>query len=303
MENQTMTINFNTPEVHAPSISSSAMLVELGISTWTAKKKDKGATAELLTQKNAARSAGNFNKNLLADCEELAAIQKFASNVRTAHYHMTMPWSDSGLRALPTAKYFDYHQAMTALQGEFYSLVEKFLSKYEWEVMQVHAKLGDLFDRDEYPTVETVRGKFNFRLSYIPVPDAGDWRIDLETEAAASLKEQYETFYAAQMEGAMRDIWQRLYEHLDRFIRQLGEDAEGRKGKLYDSTIENVRHFAEMMEHVNYTNDPNLQLAQRRLTAHLAGVCKDDLVRNEGFRAETKRTMEEVMKSLPSLDL
>jgi hypothetical protein len=298
-----MTINFNTPEVHAPSIATSAMLVELGISVWTARKKDKAATTDLLIQKNAARSAGNFNKNLLADCEELAAIQKFAANVRNAHYHMTMPWSDSGLRVLPTAKYFDYQQAMTSLQTEFYNLVAKFLSKYEWEVMQVHAKLGDLFDRDEYPTVDAVRDKFNFRLSYIPVPEAGDWRVDLAADAAAALKEQYGAFYAAQMEGAMRDVWQRLYEQLERFVKQLGEDAEGRKGKLYDSTIENVRHFADMLEHVNYTNDPALQLAQRKLTAHLAGVCKDDLVKNEGFRAETKRTMEEVLKSLPSLDM
>lgn len=30
----------------------------------------------------------------------------------------TMPWSNSGLRLLPTSKYFKYHQTMTALQME-----------------------------------------------------------------------------------------------------------------------------------------------------------------------------------------
>jgi hypothetical protein len=298
-----MTIQFDTPtNVHTPSISSSSMLVELGISVWTAKKKDKAATADLLVQKHAARSAGNFNKNLLADCEELGAIQKFAANVRNTHYNMTAPWSDSGLRILPTGKFPDYQKAITALEAEFRKLVDAFMAKYDWEVMQVHMKLGDLFDRDEYPTSDAVRHKFSFRVNYIPVPEAGDWRVDMEASAAQMLKEQYDAFYRTQMETAMKDVWQRLYDHLSRFVAQLGEDADGKRGKIYDSTIENVRHFADMLEHVNFTGDMTMQLAQRRLTSALAGVCKDDLVKNEGFRAETHRTMQEVLKSLPSLD-
>ena len=37
----------NVPQVNAPSIGSSAMLVELTISQWTARKKDKKASAEV----------------------------------------------------------------------------------------------------------------------------------------------------------------------------------------------------------------------------------------------------------------
>lgn len=288
--------------ITSPTVSSSAMLVELGISVWTARKKDRGATTDLLNSKHASKAAGAFNKNLLADCEELSAIQKFASNVRTMHYNMTIPWSDSGLRLLPTAKYFDYHKQMTDLQNEFDRLVQKFLDAYDWEVAQVHAKLGDLFNRDEYPTSDAVRSKFSFRVSYLPVPEAGDWRVDMESEAQQVLREQYETFYNAQMEKAMRDLWERLHEHLTRLINQLAVDDTGKKGKVFDSTIENVRSLADMLGHCNYTNDPMLDLAQRKLVSSLSGVCRDDVVKNDGFRETLHNNMQEALRTLPSLD-
>ncbi len=288
--------------ITAPTVSSSAMLVELGISVWTARKKDRVATTDLLNSKHATRHAGAFNKNLLADCEELAAIQKFAANVRTMHYNSTIPWSDSGLRLLPTAKYFDYHNQMSGLQAEFDALVQKFLDAYDWEVAQVHAKLGDLFNRSEYPDSETLRSKFSFRLSYIPVPEAGDWRVDMENDAQEELRKQYETFYDQQMERAMRDLWERLRTEMERFIKQLTVDDAGKKGKVYESTLDHVRELADMMGHCNFKNDPALQLAQRKLTSTLAGVSRDDIVRNDGFRKNLKSDMEEARKALPSLD-
>lgn len=294
-------MNTMTP-VSVPTVSSSAMLVELSISVWTARKKDKAVTTEVLTSKHAIQTAGNFNKNLLADCAELAAIQKFSANARNMHYNMTIPWSDSGLRLLPTAKYFDYQNQITQLKDEFDRMVQNFLNSYNWEVAQVHAKLGDLFNRDEYPTEDTLASKFSFRVNYLPVPEAGDWRVDVESETQHVLREQYETFYESQMERAMRDVWERLHDHLSRLINQLGVSEDGKKGKVFDSTIENVRNLADMLGHCNYTNDPNLDLAHRKLVSALSGVCRDDVVKNESFRSELRSDMQEALKALPSLD-
>ncbi len=50
-----------------PSYSSSAMLVQLSISQWTARKLDKKVSAEVADAKRAAKGAGNYNKKLLGD--------------------------------------------------------------------------------------------------------------------------------------------------------------------------------------------------------------------------------------------
>ena len=106
------------PRISVPSIASSAMLVELSISVWTGIKKDKRASQDVEAQNGADTGVAKVSKKLLGDCAELKAVQDFTANVRTGiHYAMTMPWSNSGLRLLPTVKYFDYTKTMTALQS------------------------------------------------------------------------------------------------------------------------------------------------------------------------------------------
>jgi len=298
-----MNFELNTPETSAPTISSAAMLSELSISVWTGRKKDKRASDDVTTQSHAAKGVASVNKKLLGDCEELVSIQKFASNVRTVHYASTMPWSDTGMRLLPTAQYFKYHEQMTQLQNEFDRLVQVFLDAYDWEVMQAQTKLGSLFIRDEYPTLDSLRDKFGFRLNYIPVPDAGDWRVDMGNETQNALRSQYQKFYGEQMERAMRDVWQRLHDELKRFIKQLDVDASGRKGKIYQSTMDHVMHLLDMMDATNFTNDPTLQLSQAKLRQTLTGLTPSDLRGSDMVRQATKRDLEEAIKSLPSLDM
>jgi len=293
--------HFNAPAVSAPTISSASMLVELSISVWTGRKKDKRASDDVTYNNHADVGVASVNKKLLGDCEELVAVQKFAANVRSGHYAMTMPWSDSGLRLLPTAQFFKYNEQITALRTEFDRLVEAFLAAYDWEVMQAQTKLGNLFIRDEYPTIESLRDKFGFRINYIPLPDAGDWRGNMENETKTALQTQYAAFYQNQMEGAMRDVWERLHEQVSRFIKQLDVDEEGKKGKIFQSTIDHVLSLTEMLGMANFTNDPNLSLAEARLRAALRDVTQSDLKNDEFLREDTKRAMEQAIAALPSL--
>lgn len=294
-------MTFTTPTTSAPTISSSSMLVELGMSVWTGRRKDRTASEDVTSRNHAKTGVANVTKKLLGDCEELEAVSKFAANVRQLHYASTLPWSDTGIRLLPTARYFDYHQQMTRLQGEFDRLVQSFLDAYDWEVMQAQTALGDLFNRDEYPTIDGLRSKFSFRLNYIPVPDVGDWRVDIEQEAATALREQYQSFYEKQMEGAMQDLNARLHDQLSRMVKQL-EVTEDRKGKVFQSTIDSIGNLIDLLAATNYTSDPMMQLAERKLRAALYGVDKDDLVKNPDFREATKRSVEEAIKALPGLD-
>src|SRR6056300_910016 len=117
------------------SLASSAMLSELSISQWTGVKRDKRASEEVTADNGAKKGVARVNKSLLADNQHLTAIHKFVGNARNMHYAMTMPWSDTGLRLLPTAQYFKYHNEMTAVQNEFNRLVSVFLNEYEYAVM------------------------------------------------------------------------------------------------------------------------------------------------------------------------
>lgn len=285
------------------SISSSAMLVELSISTWTGRKLDKDASTEVTTNKRAIKGAANVNKKLLADCPELDAVQKFAANSRNAHYESTMPWSDMGLRLLPTTKYFDYHQKMTAVKAEFERLVDEFIKVYDWEIAQAQVKLGDLFNPMEYPHKDTIRAKFKFNMFYMPVPSAGDWRLDVNNEAVNELTSHYETYYTTQLNNAMRDLWGRLHGVLTRMSERLDYGDSGTKKIFRDSLVDNVLEVVEMMKSCNITGDTQMTAAAQKLESVLLGVTPDALREDDWLRYETKQQVDEVIKGLPSLDV
>ena len=106
----------------APTLASSAMLVEVNISTWAGRKKDKRASADVASANHADKEVANVIKKLLANSDTLKAIQTHVTAARNMHSNMTMPWSNSGLRLLPTAQYFNYSEAMSQMQNEFEAL-------------------------------------------------------------------------------------------------------------------------------------------------------------------------------------
>ena len=283
-----------------PSIGSSAMLVELSISTWTGRKKDKRASEDVTARANAKAGVANVSKKLLGDCQELIAIQKFTANVRNIHYAMTMPWSDTGLRLLPTAQFFKYQEQLTALNQEYESLVNTFLREYDAEIINAQLKLGDLFDPNEYPTSDSLQSKFGFRLSYIPLPDTGDFRIDVGNEATAQIKAEYESYYSTQLRTAMNDVWRRAYDALSKMSERL--DYTDVKKTFRDSLVHNVTDMIELLNVCNVTNDSQMSAMAMRLEDALRGVTPDALREDGRLRAETKRVVDDAIKSLPSLD-
>jgi hypothetical protein len=287
-----------------PSISSSSMLVELSISVWTGRKQDKRASEEAASANNAQKGVARVTKDLLFECAELDALVKFGANVRNMHYNSTLPWSDMGPRLLPTAKFFAYQQMITRLQGEFIRLRDLLLNVYDLEVAQQQAKQGDLYNPDEYPTTEQLRAKFAFRINYIPLPDAGDWRLDIGNEALASLQEQYQAHYTGQLTSAMNDIWRRLYDTLSALSRQLSDKTEdGKTPRIFASVFDRMQEVLDLMETCNMTGDPQMQLMQRRLSQAFKGVTIEDIKDDAYLRRETKQAIDAAIKNLPSLDL
>lgn len=302
----TATLSFTAPAVSTlslPSISSAALLVELSIATWTGRKLDKRASKEVTYANNAASGVANVSKKLLGDCAELDAVQKFAANARNVHYSMTMPWSDMGMRLITTAQYFKYTTQMSALKVEFERLVDNFLAAYGWEISQAQVKLGDLFNPDEYPTADSLRDKFKFRLNELPVPDVGDWRLDINNEAQALLTAKYTEYYTNQLTTAMNDLWQRAHSALSKMSERLDYSDNKTKKIFRDSLVDNVCEIVEMMKSCNITGNNQMAAIAASLENALLGVTPDALREDDYLRYETKQKVDAALKALPSLDL
>jgi len=295
---------FTAPSVDtAPSISSSAMIVDFNASVYTARKKDHKASEEVNYANSADKGIANVSKNLLGNCAELQAIQKFVGNLRNLHYSMTLPWSDNGSRLITTAAFFKYNDDMTRLIDEGWDLVRAFGDVYEWKIMDAQATNGSLWNRDEYLTKDAVMQKFSFRLNYTPLPEAGDFRIDIGNEAMTQIKSKYTAHYTTQIEGAMNDLWHRLYDNLTTLARQLDVNDEGKGNRLYDSVFEQALNLTEMLGTCNVTQDTQMEAMRRRLEDVLHGTNLEQIKNSPTFREETRTKLTAAIAALPSLDM
>ncbi len=275
-------------------ISNSAMLVDLNISVWTGRKMDKKVSEEVDATKGTKARAGNYHKKLLAGSDKLEKIQKIVSAVRTWNYNNTLPWSDGGSRLLPMKNFFEYKAMLNNFEQQYQQAVDEFLQEYPQLVSTSAFTLGSLFDRNEYPDAENLRGKFGFKYVFFPVPDAGDFRIDVEEQAKAELQQQYKSYYETKLAEAMKDAWTRLHDTLKHLSERMDYTDENKK-KFWDSTITNATELCGLLSNLNVTNDPKLEEARQKLEKALAGVKPEDIRESEAIRTNVKSKVDEIL--------
>jgi hypothetical protein len=283
------------PTENSISIASSAMLVELSISSWTARKLDKKVSTQVDLDKQTKTRAGNYNKNLLAGTGFLDTITKYAANARAWHISQTLPWSDNGLRLLPMSNFMTYKQNLTTLETNYQALVDKFIIAYPNLVSAAAFQLGDLFNRDEYPEAEKIVSKFKFTVNYLPVPMAGDFRIDIGEEAKAELVKNCERAYNDRLNNAMKDAWGRLHECLMRMSERLADNEKGEKKIFRDSLVENAVELVDLLKHFNLTGDTNMELARNELAVAIMNHDADDLRESFVARESVKKKVDDIL--------
>lgn len=282
------------------NIDTCAVLVEFNASMWTARKLDRTATQEVVASKNArSAQAARVNKNLLAGRNELDIIQTHLNAARDYVYTQTLPWSNNGLRLLPSAKFIAFNDKMGEFEQRMFDLVSDFVKVYPSLITAQAMELGDLFDRAEYPTAEQITDKFSFRVTYMPVPSSGDFRIDIGNQARKELQDRLDRVAQERIESAMQDAKSRITAHLDRLMTQLraettSANGKTRKPKLYDSLLEGGIELCDALDALNLVRDPDVDSVRIALKRLLSQFDIDDLRKSDAARTELRTQVEDI---------
>ena len=281
------------------NLDTCAMLVEFNASVWTARKLDRSTTDEVVASKNAgAKDAARVNKHLLAGRTELDVVQQMIGRARAYVYDHTLPWSDSGLRLLPTTNFVVFAEKMNNFEDEFASLVAGFVNIYPSLITAQAMALGDMFKRDDYPTANEIMTKFAFRVGYLPVPTAGDFRVDIGNAAQEELREKLNKMAEERVDAAMQDIRARLGEHLKRMSDRLTTDyvqGEAKQRRFHDSLVDGALELCDLTKALNVVGDVSLEAARKELENALLGVSPQDLRKNEHVRQDTKKAVDAIL--------
>jgi hypothetical protein len=278
-----------------PSIASSAMLVNLSVGNWTARKLDRKVSEDVDKQNNTQGRAGNYHKNLLAGAHQLDLINKFVAGVRNRHHHLTLPWADSGPRLLAMKRFFDYKAEADTWIAKYTEMKQEFCVSYPTMVSAAAFQLGGMFDRNEYPEVEQIERKFYMEINFWPVPETGDFRVDCEMEIRNELNESYRQLYDKQVATAMGDAWSRLHGVLSHLVDRLTEGEEGDRKVFHASMIDKANELIDTLDSMNITNDTKLENARASLAAAIAGVSVKDLRDSKAVRYDVRTQVEDIL--------
>ena len=145
-----------------------------------------------------------------------------------------------------------------------------------------------------------LRSKFGFRLVFTPVPESGDFRLDLPKQELEEMRRQYDAAFDSRLADAMREPWDKLHKTLSDMTKKLVDVEAAPEGKVtrwYDTFIGNAAELCKMLTHLNLTKDPTLEQARRDLEKAIAGVDIDDVKEDPSVRTDLKDKLNGILKS------
>ena len=283
------------------NLDSVALLVEFNASVWTAKKLDKTKTAEVVDGAGAKnKGAARVNKSLMAGRPELENISALVTQVRSYVYDNTLPWSNNGQRLLITARLPAFDAKMQGYIEEFNALVAAFTSQYSSLITAQAMALGNMFNRAEFPLTSEITKKFAMSCEYLPVPVAGDIRVDISDQAQDELRARLEHMASLRVEKAVADINEKLAAHMARMVDRLTTDVdpvtkEEKPRRFTETLVSGAMELCDLIADYNITGDPKLEHARRLLESKLAGVTVENLRDDPAKRDDVREAVKGIL--------
>jgi len=299
-----MNMELTKPD-HLISLASSAVLVSVDISVWSATKQDRGISDEVTTAKNADKSAGRYVKNLLANHPKHKAVVNYRQTIYNWLQRRTYKWNQSQ-QLLPSVDVPKFKQEYHEHEIAFHALVDSLTTDYDSIVSDMAFKQGTMFNRTDYPTAEQVHAKFSLNLYVSEVP-MNDFRCGIAQDIADDLF----TTYTKQSHGIIDSIAQeqseRLVEVMESISHCCGVDESEINGelrtkrrKIYEGTIQKARDYIESFKRFNLKNDSGLEQARLSLEKVLDGVKAEDIRDSDAVRHHVKEGIDDILSKFGS---
>ena len=143
---------------------------------------------------------------------------------------------------------------MRKLKGAFQNAVNALLDNYPALVQEAKGLLGSLYNETDYPSASQISRKFDFDFFVDPLPDAGDFRVTLQSDEVQAIQAQIKARVEAAQQTAMTDLWDRLKDVLGKVEERLSDSEK----TFHDSLIGNVAELTDLIPRLNITGDRKL---------------------------------------------
>jgi len=281
-------------------ISERALLVNTVVRVWTGQIRDRAITREICSLKGAQDNAVRANKSLLG--EHIHGVQTAERAVRHAANELTLPWMDDGTRILKGSAFMAFTEAMAGPIRLFDDAVDAFIATYPDIKYEARRRLGEAYAESDYPAAGRLKERFGVKLSYLPVPNTKDFRVNLSNDEVAAVRHNAEEALRGTVNDAVRSLLDRLQgpvAHMATRLRLFRRTSGGKvQHPFRDSLIENVRAIVRLAPALNLMDDPRIAELCADIERHLAVHDPDDLRSSDTLRENVADEADAILKRM-----
>jgi hypothetical protein len=284
-------------------LSKKAMLVQLSVGCWQARKHDRKASAKTEQAHDSKIGTVRVTKALIRK----EAINKVASQYRAVKQYFndhTRPWA-KGIGLLKNTAYDEFVKQMAVLKQNAEMAVEDFIPLYPDLYEEARQDLGKMFNPEDYPIPEQIRNKFSIRIKFMPVPEAGDFRVEGLSEVdIAELRKSIEADTKDSLAEVLKETYREFGVYIGRMVERLddrkktGKKTKGGSKWFHDSLVDNIKDLVDRLPNLNITDDPELTKIGQEIKEKLTEFDADDLRVDKKLRSKVKADAEAMAKKL-----
>ena len=231
--------------------------------------------------------------------DALANLKSHFNHWRKEHERLTLPWLGSTrfLAAAIAPAYLNMRAEMERIAPE---RAQEFFEVYpDWSVT-ARTRMGSLYDPDDYPSLEEVRGDISWECTLMPIPDGQQWQrvAMIDPDLMAREEERHNEAVNRAREQARQDTWRDLLQHFQHITDVLTRD----KVRIHETLIGGLTQMLDLIPSYGALfNDPELMRCADEARTTLASITADDLRDDPALRTGTAATARNLLARFGAL--
>jgi len=279
------------------SLATKAMIIDVSLGMWEGFKLDKTVSERVNSEARAKAGTVRATKRIVP-AEIFKSLITARNAIKALVEAHTLPWKDNGERILMRNMFTRFVEQYGTLEKNFVAAADEFCDRLYPAARERAAfndtGMGALFNPDDYPAPDTLRHKFYVTLRYEPIPEAADFRVQLDEAHVDAIKKQMEETMNERLGVAMKDVWLRLITVIQHYADKMADT----KAIFRDSTVNNMIELVDTLPGLNIMGDPNLKAIRRRLAETLYQVDPDTLRKDDTARAQAAADAQAILEDM-----
>ena len=285
-----------TPSTGTPSMLDRAVLLQIETSRFGNSRR----VSSTYVRTDADLELLSLTKKLL-DSPELNAIGQHDSQVKNFLKTKCLPSIiKKGVFLIPLASFERVNTRLNAFASEREELVRSFIALYPAQKEMAQERLRELFDEENYPSVEVVAAGFTFRWNYVSfgVPDVlRDVNTQLFEQERAKANAQWQ-----EAQDMVQELLRaRMFQMVEQLNQKLTPNESGVAMGFKANSLQKVDEFLSEFDALNITGDADLAMLVERARELTQGLDRGAVRKSKDLAGALKTGFCELQEQLGAM--